>query len=59
MFEYKVATFEGAGGAAGLEKELNGLGEDGWRLVHVFERNPKVYFVFEKEKISSKSSVKP
>jgi hypothetical protein len=42
MFEYKVATFEGAGGALGLEKELNGLGEDGWRLFHVFERNPKV-----------------
>jgi hypothetical protein len=31
MFEYKVTQFEGTGY---LEKELNSVGEEGWRLVH-------------------------
>ena len=55
-FEYKVIQFEGTGS---LEKELNSLGRDGWRLAHTTTRGGIVYFVFERVKMSSKSLVTP
>jgi Domain of unknown function (DUF4177) len=56
MFEYEVIQFEGSGD---LKKELNSLAEEGWRLVQVAERHPKVSFIFERMKMSSNSPIKP
>jgi hypothetical protein len=53
MYEYKIHTFEGPGH---LEKALNEIAEDNWRFVQAVNQGSKTYFVFEREKSSSKSS---
>lgn len=55
MYEYKVIQFNGAGN---LERDLNIEAEDGWRLVQAIHHSPATYFVFEKPKMSVKSTDK-
>jgi len=52
MFEYKVIPF---GAAENLDQQFNSLAGDGWRLAHVAPTDGTAYFIFEREKSSSKS----
>jgi len=53
MYEYKIYIFEGA---ENLVNDLNEQAGGDWRFVQAINRGRKTYFVFEREKSSSKSS---